>query len=305
MGRRERGAGRPAELSSGQAEPSRAWETIRRALGRIFSQAKVRSFSRAEMTAAVALRLSDAIQPPIVLPGGGERVWRPVGEVREAPVPQAWAGARDGDLLPSVSLAQDDAALAPPPCRAMTILQTQSCRVGAAGLAWPVSSVRLPDAFLTLPPAPVRVTAASVLEPGDSARMLTGWRMETPKSSALRLPPSAGPRVRWGGDAVLSRMALTRRGREAPPGIPFSIAFGAEALRLAQAANLPTDDVTLLGVYPGVPLLAVSRVVVADEGRRLRLWLKPEVLRGRNGGRLITLLVGRQISSGKMLQAAL
>lgn len=304
MGRRERGDGRPAELSSGQSESGRAWETIRRALGRLISQAAIRSLSPAEMTPPVALRTSDAVRSPAVLPGAGEHVWRPVGDVREAPVPQAGIGARDGNLLPSVSLAQEDAALAPPLCHAMTAVQAQACRVGSASLAWPVLSVRLPEAFLALPSAPVRVESAR-LPASLPNRMLEGWGMEAPKTSALRLPRIPGPRIRWGGDALLSRIAVTRRGREAPPDIPFPLAFRAEMLRLAEAASLPPDDVTLLGVYPGVPLLAVSRIVVADEGRQLRLWLKPEVLRGRNGGRLITLLVGRQDSSGKMLQAAL
>ena len=69
--------------------------------------------------------------------------------------------------------------------------------------------------------------------------------------------------------------------------------------------GLPLLDVTLLGVYEQVPILAVSRIVVEDEGRRLRLWLKPDVLRDRRAARRITLLVGRRISDGKMLQAAL
>lgn len=309
MGRRERGAGRSAELSFGQAEPGYAWEKVRRALGRLFTQATVRNFSQAEMMPAVALRTSTAIQPPAVLPGSAERDWKPDGEVWEAPVLQAWIGARDANLLPSVSLAQDDAALPLPACRAMAVIQTHVCRVGSAGLTWPVSSAGLPEIFLTLAPGPIRVESVPLPGPPSLVRLetrpLTGWNPGMPECRALRLPQIAGPRIRWGGDAVLSRMAVTRLGREAPPEVPFSLAFPAEALRLAQAASLPADDVILLGVYPGVPLLAVSRIVVLDEGRRLRLWLKPEVLRGRNGGRLITLLMGRQTSSGKMLQAAL
>lgn len=309
MGRRERGSGRSAELISGQTESGRVWEAVRRALGRLFSQATVRNFSHAQMTPPVTLRTSTATQSPAVVPGAAERDWKPDGKVREASAPQAWIGAREGNLLPSVSLAQDDAALPLPACRAMATIQTRACRVESTSLAWPFSSVRLPEIFLTLTDAPIRVESFPLLGPPGLVRLgirpLTGWKVGELRCSALRLPCMAGPRIHWGGDAVLSRMALTRRGREAPPDIPFSLAFPAETLRLAQAANLPPDDVVLLGVYPGVPLLAVSRIVVLDEGRRLRLWLKPEILRGRNGGRLITLLMGRQTSSGKMLQAAL
>ena len=87
--------------------------------------------------------------------------------------------------------------------------------------------------------------------------------------------------------------------------MPAGEAFEPERHRLAEAAGARLEDVTLLGVYPDVPILAVSRIVVEEEGQRLRLWLKPDVLRGRGGGRLITLLVGRRVSDGKMLQAAL
>ena len=121
---------------------------------------------------------------------------------------------------------------------------------------------------------------------------------------AVRVP-RLSPTVRATGEGILSRIALTRRCREAPPYVPEALAFESERRRLAETAGLPAEEVTLLGVYPGVPILAVRRLVVEDEGRRLRLWLKPEALRGKRALRLITLLVGRRVADGKMLQAAL
>ena len=259
------------------------------------------------MTPPVGVRISPLGPAAPVASGGRERDWKPAGGVRSAAVPEAGAGARDGDLLPVARLAEGSAALAPPRCRAMPVFGAEGGRVENADLLLPAFVVRLPDAFLALPTDPVcvRTVGLLALPGGTSGRALKGWGMDAPRCRALRLPRVPDPHVRWGGDAVLSRMALTRRGLAPPPDVPLALAFAAEGRRLAEAAGLPPGDVTLLGVYPGVPILAVSRLVVADAGSRLHLWLKPDVLRSRNGARLITLLVGRQTSSGKMLQAAL
>lgn len=257
------------------------------------------------MTPTVGVRLSPFTL--VVAPGGRERDWKPTGATRQAPVPEAGVGARGGDLLSAARLVEGSAALAPPGCRAMPVFRAERVRVENADLLLPAFVVRLPDSFLALPSDPVRVRPAGLLTlpGGPSGQALKGWGVDAPRCRALRPTRVPDPRVRWGGDAVLSRMALTRRGLAPPPDVPPALAFAAEERRLAEAAGLPPGDVTLLGVYPGVPILAVSRLVVADGGSRLCLWLKPDVLRGRNGSRLITLLVGRQTSSGKMLQAAL
>lgn len=278
---------------------------VRRALGRLAAHAAVHDLTPSEMTPSVAVRTLPL--GPLSPASAGERDWKPACTVHQASVPQAGTGTRGGEQMPVVRLAEGSAALAAPPCHAMIVAQRDGCRTESADLLLPAFVVHLPDSFLALPADPVRVcpvalpTAHAVILRGAASE---GWGLRFPKCSALRLPRLPAPRVRWGGDEVLSRISLTRRGLEPPPGVRFAQAFGAEERRLAEAAHLSPDDVTLLGVYPGVPILAVSRIVVADKGRSLRLWLKPDVLRGRGGTRLITLLVGRQVSSGKMLQVA-
>ena len=291
----------------GKPEPAnRAWEVVRRALGRLVASAKVHDLPRSRMTPAIALRLSEVTQTPAVTTGKQEGAWLPTSRIRQTPVPQAQTGGGDGSLLPTVQIGAENAALRLPECHAMPPVSGAMCAVGNADLLLPGFVIALPDDFLRLPPVPVRVKSAALLSPSaPGTKKLGSWSLEKPKTSALRLPRVAAPRVIWGGDSVLSRIALTRRCRESPPEVPFALAFGAEEKRLAEATQLPPSDVTLLGVYPGVPLLAVSRIVVADGGRSLHLWLKPEVLRARSAPRLITLLVGRQVSSGKILQAVL
>jgi len=119
-----------------------------------------------------------------------------------------------------------------------------------------------------------------------------------PRLPAARLGPLEK------GEGVISSLSFPRLGLEAPRGVNFKEAFAVEHRRLAVAAALPPSDVTLLGIYPAIPIAAIRRLVVEKEGRLLRLWLKPEVWWGKRSPQRITLLIGRQISTGKMLQAA-
>ena len=297
--RADPGSGLDSNLDNSVREQSKAWQAVRRALGRLVSRVGVREVGDDERTIAPEIRPGELTLPPPRLPLAD---WQPSAAVRSAPVPSAGTGLRESDLMPSVTLAAGDYALAAPGIYAMPAAGVDAARTEGIPLEWPAAVIRLPDAFLRLPAAPVQVSAAALLPAPQSARLKTmplkGWGMEAPPVRALRLPRIPDPRVRWGGDSVLRRMPITRRGRP-----PEDSAAGQR--RLAETVQAGPDDVTLLGVYPNIPILAVERMVVEEEGRRLRLWLKPEVLRGRAASHRITLLVGRQISTGKMLQAAL
>ncbi len=273
---------------------SKTWQAVRRALGRLVSRVGVRCVEDTERTIPAAVQSGDLALPPPNLPVSD---WRPSASVRSASVPSTGTGLRESDLAPSVTLALGNYALLPPDIRAMPSAGLGIIRTERVALDWPASVTALPDAFLRLPAAPVRIQSVPLL-PLPKTMSLQGWPVQTPRAHLLRLPRLADPRVRWGGDPVLARMPLTRRGRMLGES-------AAERRRLAETAQLSPDEVTLLGIYPDVPILAVERIVVEEEGRQLRLWLKPEVLRGRLASHRITLLVGRQISTGKMLQAAL
>jgi hypothetical protein len=275
-------------------DASKTWQAVRRALGRLVSRVGVRGVEDADRTIPASVLRGDlALPPPHLSLNAG---WKPSARVCAAPVPSAGTGLRESDLVPTVSLAQGSYALSPPETFTMPIAGLE-LRVDKSALEWPVEVVPLPDTFVRLPASPMRTQAVPLL-PMPKTAPLRGWAVQTPPTNALRLPRFAAPRVRWGSDSVLRRMPLTRRGK----------AFGeaaAERRRLAETVHLRPDEITLLGIYPDVPILAVERIVVEDEGHQLRLWLKPEVLRSRSASHRITLLVGRQISNGKMLQAAL
>ena len=300
MERRDTGPGSDVNQpgSDGETCTSKAWQTVRRALGKLFSRVGVRRVEDAErLIPAPVLRADLAVPPPVLSFGAG---WKPTATVRQVSAPQAGTGMRESDLLPTVTLVRGDYALDSLALQAMPIATAENIGVGSASLDWPVGVTRLPESFLRLPASPVRIEAVPfpVL---PKTLPLRDWPVKMPGVAPLRLPRPADPRIRWGGDSVLRRMPVTRRSKEA--GMAASLT--AERRRLAETAHLETTEVELLGVYPDVPILAVERIVVEDEGRQLRLWLKPEVLRGRSAPHRITLLVGRQISTGKMLQAAL
>ncbi len=278
----------------GGIEESAAWQTVRRTLGRLFSRVGVRAVSEAGLALMVPTKAGTLASPPPQVSRG--EAWKPSAVPLLAPVPTAGAGLHESDLLPRVSLASGDYALKPPVIAALPSAAS-SAVVGAADVHWDATVTALPDEFVCLPSAPLRIQAIPLLH-GPKAELLHGWAMALPPVRALRLPRLDSPRVRWGGESVLRRMPLTRQSRPVGGGL-------GERRRLAETAHLSADEVTLLGVYPDVPILAVERIVVEDEGRRLKLWLKPDVLRGRSGSHRITLLVGRQTATGKMLQAAL
>ena len=280
-----------------RAEPNssrdlKAWETVRRALGRLLGRVGVHETSDADRTIPAAVLSGDLKLPP---PGLMPAAWQPSASVHTAPVPEAGTGLRESDLLPAVHLAVGDYAVTPPEIRMMASAEAVAA-VRAVPLDWSVEVMRLPDTFVRLPPSPVQIGSVPTLVLPSTAA-LKRWAVPLPPVRPLHPPRLEPPRVRWGGDSLLRRMPLTRCSQAA--------ADPAAQLRLAETARLSPEQVTLMGVYPDVPILAVERIVVEDEGRRLRLWLKPDILRHRSGAHRITLLVGREIATGKMLQAAL
>ena len=247
-----------------------------------------------ERIVAAPLKQSTLTWPPLALSCGDD--WEPSAVSVRVTVPAAGTGSRESDLMPSVRLAAGDHTLAVPQIAALPGAAA-SASLREIALAWPAAVIQVPERFIRLPESPLKLAAVPLLQ-RLGTKLLSGWAVPKPLVGSLRLPRFEPPRVRWGGDSILRRMPVTRVSR----------ALGSEPAarrRLAQTVSLGTEEVTLLGIYPDVPILAVERIVVEDEGQRLKLWLKPEILRGRSGLHRITLLVGRQVATGKMLQAAL
>lgn len=282
-----------------------AREAVRRVLGRLFTRARVHRLPEDRLLPIAHLpdkRLLAVTDPAA---GPWEKDWQPSACVSLTSLAQIEVRLSEKESRPVARLAGGNAALLPPDCHAMPGLSAEGLGIESAALIGTTETGSLPEEFLKLPRDPLRLwQVAFVPAPGtNSAGKLS---LVSPKVSMLRVPRLPGARIGPArtGESTLSRVALIRRGREAPIGIPMPVAFPAEHRRLAETAGLPPIDVALLGIFPGVPIIAVRRLVVEDEGRRLRLWLKPEAWWGRPSPSRITLLVGRQVSTGKMLQAA-
>ena len=186
---------------SGEAS-GRAWQAVRRALGRLVAQAAVRGVPPSEMTPTVAVR-APRLRPAV--PRHAGRAGAGLAAGRRDPAvarpPGAEAGARDGDLLPAVRLAEGGGARAARLPRDAGRPEPERSRVESADLLLPAFVVRLPDSFLALPPAPVRVRPAGLLTLGAAAlagRTLNGWGVADAEGRALRLPRVPAPRVRLG-----------------------------------------------------------------------------------------------------------
>jgi len=257
------------------------------------------------MLPQASVQLSEALAPPGFAPGASECAWRVVAAVHPLSPLQINVRVLDADRRPIAILAGGNHALAPPDCRAMPVLRASGIRIDLEERIDSAETVRLPDTFMNLPADPLRHWQTPLL-PLPQTVSAGSLHLTKPKGNALRVPRLPGARLGQArtGEITLSRVPLSRRSLEAPHGVPMSAAFAAEHQRLAETAGLPLADVTLLGVYPAIPIIAVRRLLVEDEGRLLRLWLKPESWWGRPAAHRIMLLVGRQASTGKMLQAA-
>ena len=284
---------------------TKAWEAARHALGRLFSRVAVYQVPEDQFQPQAVVNFSDALTPQTPAPGTSENIWRAHAVVPPSSLTQIDVRVASEGSRPQANVVGESHVVASPECFAMPMLHASALQTRQAGGFGAVQVVALPHSFIALPKDPLRLMSTSVLSLPKVAA-LGGFSLAKPKAKALIVPRR--PAVRLGpvrtGEVALSHAPLLRRGLQSPVGVPLSTLFSAEHRCLAETVGLPLSDVTLLGVYPAIPIIAVRRLVVEDEGRQLRLWLKPESWWGCPPPRRITLLIGRQSSTGKMLQAS-
>ncbi len=286
--------------------PSRAWEEVRRALGRLIGRAAVRDVSAETRAVRAEVRLSEATEPLTAAPGGREDDWRLQAETLWWPLPDAQDGGAGMDLATVATVVSANRALA----TEAASVQCPPWRVeGGAALEWHLGSAVLP------PPAvwagEVRYAGAAV-RPGLRRIALPGLYSLPVRPVVLERkkrtrgePPWRIRAPRFGAaPGVMARVPITRTSLAPPPGMTTASAFAAERRQLAAANGVAEEDVLLVGLFPQVPLNLVQRLsVVAEGGIRLQIWLKPEALTGsRRQATLATVILGRQRSTGRVLQ---
>ena len=288
------------------------WQTVRRALGRLAGTTKVRELSLADLAPAPAVAAPPSLTAFAVGRGAAESLWTPAAQAAQVPLPQAVAGSGKADLSPAVTLARLDAVLSAgsafghyggPAADGLHHAPAEFDRPAGTDAGGRVAAVT----FLAGP----LIGAAVRFAPPDTAR-LTVEAPSLARGPILRLPGRraasddllrlAGGHVRP-GTGMLAQIPMKRVGRPVPKGVSVADAFAAEWQLLAQKAEAAPSDVFLVGVFPQVPVAAVRRLAL-EEGA-LCLWLKPEALAAAATGkvpRLATLIIGRQRSTGKMIQ---
>jgi hypothetical protein len=100
--------------------------------------------------------------------------------------------------------------------------------------------------------------------------------------------------------AAAYRVPLVRRSMTAARGVGLNTA---ERERLATTAGIPVDSVVLIGVFPNIPVTAVSRMSVEGAAGALKIWLRPDAASSSVHPKMLTLIVGRNATTGKMIQA--
>jgi hypothetical protein len=283
------------------------WEKIRRALGRLISGVKVRDLTPASLAPTLQMAGEDALSIAPGNPGRYEATWSPSVSIVSLPPPSPKAGGENADLATLTAIVGLDAALSPqsvpvwaslPPALELAVHQSEfrsvqelAPSVNAVSVGFTSSVVRSDSAGFAVP-AVARMPIEALSLPKKRGR----------ESSLL---PFEGIRVRP-KLAACAEVPLVRTRRPAPPGLRLAQAFGAERQRLAQSAEVAPADVVLLGVYSQVPVAAVRRLAVGEDGAALSLWFKPEALHAAAAGRpprFVTLIIGRVRSTGRMIQA--
>ncbi|MBV9851587.1 MAG: hypothetical protein JO250_18110 [Armatimonadetes bacterium] len=288
------------------------WQAVRRALGRLGSSVRVQEMPHARLTLMAPVAVPEILTRPVPSAGAAEAHWRPAACVAGLPRPQAQAGAGEAGLAPATVVAGLDAVLRPEriPIQAAPLLSrsgavhrlddfgVRAVAVRSAPAALPAGAVLSPVVRLTAP--------GTERLPTDAPGLPREPRLRRP---GLRPAPGDPLRIIGGrirpGASVIAEVPMTRARKPAPPGAGAE-AFASERRQLAQTARVAEGDVVLLGVFPLVPVAAVRRLAL-EEGGALSLWLKPDAPAaahavGQKAPRLVTLIVGRQHSTGKMIQ---
>lgn len=259
---------------------------MRRSLARLFARTGVRDLPAERIAVAVKVRGSDAALTPPVEAGVQENVWRPRTQALLLLPPGAVDGGGGADLATVATVIGGNAALRPAACRVRSLSVEAE---GGAVLSWdgPFSTRSVPVK------APVAFRPA-----GTAAVPLLSGQVQTRREKAA-LTLRGGRSV-----AALGRLAeipMTRARLVSEGG------FAAERAHLAAASGVPVEDVALVGVYPHVPLAAVGQLAVGDEGGCLRIWLKSSAIGPKpvTSVKLVTVVFGRQRSTGRTLQAVI
>ncbi len=287
------------------------WNQARAALARIFGAVQVRQVGLTELRAAASRAPDDATEWPAPGVGLQEKTWAPVTDTLGWQPPVALQGGPDlNDAVLGCTVGANAVPHLPetslhggatPVFAASVQAADLAPRAGGAGSVLPVS-VSLaggePHALLLGMPVPTVHAPFVVLERAGGGAKGRDRRSGVPAFG----PPQIGARL----DRI-TRVPLLRRRRPGEQGAEGAAGLEDAHQALAAASGTAREEITLLAVFPHVPLTLVQQMAVTPDGEWLRLWLRPDLLASGAGWTAVrvTMVLGRQKRTGETLRAIL
>ncbi len=297
----EPSTGRVGFKSAGAGANNRLWEQIRRALGRLVTHTAVREIRVGSELLSSVVRSKTLAMAPVF--GGPDDHLKIHVLTHSDGVPAAAPGADGINLASVATVVSGDAALTRTDCPSHLV----EVQYGSSS-----------DRALERKELEIVVETSSVspaLTGGQASRTvpvigrLPGFGPESridPIRSVVH--PSPGNLVA----ALRPAQAVVRSAIDAAYGTPMVRATvggrrglgerKAERERLASSAKIAVDRVELIGVFDKIPVTAVSRLSVEEQAAELMVWLLPEAVRAASPPKALTLLIGRDTQTGKMIQ---
>jgi hypothetical protein len=298
-GRRER---IPGALSLVGAARKQMLEKVRRALGNLVTHTTVHEIPLESIANDPHQSDRNLLEVEIPLePAAGDRLFIPAS-IHPAGIPHAEPGGGGVNLATVVTIVSADYALSEGRTQsyAIDVAYAESLTYDIPSVHW---SVRTPDLAAVNVEIADSGVHAFALERMRTAvvgslpvdRIVAAASTRISAAEALR---PVRPTVRVSllkiyRVPMVCRSAIERRG----PGANLR-----EREKLAAASKSALENIVLIGLFRNVPVTAVSRLSVEEGAAELSIWLRPEAADAVTPPKLVSLLIGRDKNTGKMIQ---
>jgi hypothetical protein len=280
-------------------------EKVRRVLGRLCTHTTVHQLPMDDLVASLVVPPADLLGMPVPSNGLRSGSLRIECAALAAGIPTAPSGGNGVDLAAVTTVVSVDGAFASHPCRTHLVPLPDDYAIvhNCHAPSWVVTSpiMRVAD---VIPAGGVerRLALDAVKATAVTAIPVGRIRPTIPVARRVRDAlnrPFPRPAVR-SAIAAAYRVPLVKHSSSAMRGAGLQMA---QLVRLADAANIPVDRVALIGIFPNIPVAVVSRMSVEGSAGELRIWLRPGAAGLSGPQKLITLIVGRNTTTGKTIQA--
>jgi hypothetical protein len=277
-------------------------ENVRRALGKLVTHTRVNEIDIDAAGQELVLPEHAVLTVDVPLPVGEVDNLYVSASIHTAGIPQAEPGGGNIDLASVATVVSADSALSEARTQsyALDVAYHESRSFDIPVMQWGVPEPRMDRVGVELAGGEVRAFSLERMQttvtgslPVDKLQVRIGSRMSLADASrpmrfAVKNSVSRAYMV-----PLVRKSSIERRG----PGLNMR-----EREKLAAASKIALENVVLIGIFRNVPVTAVSRLSVEEDAAQLSIWLKPEAAALSTPPKLMSLLIGRDTTSGKMIQ---